>query len=240
MEERISTLEAFQKQWKFYFWAAVVIGTLATGALGWNINKINEKLETVNNDLKKAEEHLNDLHIKSNVAEKASDNALKQAGDLDTALFEAQSAYKKASEAAEKSIKSSKDAMTASENALKASNESRAISSTVDQKIRQLEVIIAELKTIKTDRNITPVKSEKPFLVNLSGTSLYINFLEGDTPYDDVTLNQSYYRGTIFIPKNRIAKITGDIEYCSFKIAKELKGRVIDNTKGSSNYWTQE
>lgn len=240
MEERISSLEEFQKKWKFYFWAVVVVGTLTTAVLGWNVNQINVKLEELNIDLKKAEEHLNDLHIKSNVAEKASDNALRQAGDLDSALIEAKSAYNKASDAADKSVKSSKDAIMASENALKASNESRAISAAVDQKIRQLEVIIAEVKTIKSNITTTTTHSEKPFLVNLSGTSLHVNFVEGDTPYDDVTLNQSYYRGTIYIPKNRIAKVTGAIEYCTFTIAQELKGRVIDNTKGSSNRWSQQ
>lgn len=241
MENRIKTLEEFQKKWKFYFWAVVVIGGLAAGLLGWNITIINEKISTLNENISKAEEHLQDLNIKSKVAEKASDNALKQAGDLETALKEARAAYDNAAKAAEQSIDSSKKAIEASNNALNASKESHAISVTVDEKIRRLEKIIADLKIIKSDSNPSAQSAKtKLFKIKLSGIELKIRFVEGTSPYDEVNLNQSYYQGVVYIPKNMVAKITGDVRYSVFTISKELKGRVIDNTSGIENVWTQE
>jgi hypothetical protein len=123
---------------------------------------------------------------------------------------------------------------------LNAAQKSKAISTTISQKLRDIEIILSGLNTFFKQKsnqvNSTEVATKK-LPVEINGSRVNIIFEEGVSPYEKVTINQNFYEGIVYVPKGYIAVVTGRTTFGKFYLSKELKGRVIDNLSGSRNKW---
>ena len=238
-EERIAKLEDFQKRWKFYFWAVVIIAGLFCIFFGLKITQAKDYLETISTAHDQLGNELTSLNKKAKESESIAERAYRIAGDLEFAINEA----KKSSLNAE--AKSAEIALTYKEISKQVdkikilSTEAKATAKVVESRLRQAEILLANLQTVK-DKQLQQNEPLKPITVKLNGISMNIRFMEGPNPFENIEINQSGYRGNIFVPKGSSAKITGRVSGSSFIISKELKGRVVDTSSGINNTWVQD
>ena len=79
----------------------------------------------------------------------------------------------------------------------------------------------------------------KPLDIILDGSNFVINFVQGPYPYDNLTITESNYSGTVAVPKNRHARVKGSAHNSFFTIASQLQGRIVNDLKGTNNSWVE-
>ncbi len=240
MEERLREVEDFQKRWKFYFWCALVIAGLASVFFGIQVNQVSKKIDELSKSLITKESEVKELEKRLSEIKSTADRAFARAGDLEFAVSETKKAFLSAKESAHEAAAAGDNASQSSEQALKAAQKSEAVSITISKKLREIELMLSDMK--KSINQAPPQKNQsqnkpKELLVEINGSSMNIRFEEGDSPYEKVKLNQNFYEGVVYVPKGYIAIITGYSTFGDFFISNGLKGRVIDNLRGSSNTW---
>jgi hypothetical protein len=241
MEDRIKKLEDFQGKWKFYFWCAVVIASLASIFFGFQMSSALAQTKKLSTELSAKEGEVNELQKRIEAITSLAERAYHRAGDLEFAVNETKKAVTKANESAETAARASTASNDASQQALQASQKSEAISKTLDDKLRNVEVLLAEMKNLlerpKKEIALNEDAPLKELLVQVNGSSMDITFEEGSTPYSKIELKQSFYEGIVYVPEGYIAIVTGYCTFSDFTINEQLKGRVVDNLEGSSNKW---
>lgn len=239
MEERVRTLEDFQARWKFYFWASCIIAGLTTTFLGINIHQLREQIDALNTSLRAKRESVENLDLRLQEIRSTAERAFARAGDLEFAVGETKKSALKADEASQLAEAAGKKATTSAEGSLAAAQKAEAVAKTVAENLRRVELIVVELQRRTTTTSIPPTQVNVPkrLKVVINGNYLNIRFEEGDTPYEEVQINQSSYDGVVYVPKGYLAVVSGQSSSSDFIIAKELKGRVVSNLSGSYNNW---
>ena len=77
----------------------------------------------------------------------------------------------------------------------------------------------------------------KPLDIILDGSNFVIHFVQGPYPYDNLTITESNYSGTVAVPKKRLARVKGSADNSFFTIAAPLQGRIVNDLKGTNNSW---
>lgn len=239
MEDRLKKVEDFQSRWKFYFWCALVVAGLASVFFGVQINQVSNKIDSLSESLETKKKEVANLEERLIEIQSTANRAFARAGDLEFAVNETKKAFISAKESANEAATAGDNASQFSEKALIAAKKSEAVSATISQKLREIEIILSELKASvnKMPVQTSTKKIPEKLLVEINGNSMTIRFEEGDSPYEKVKLNQNFYEGIVYVPKGYVAIVTGRSNFGKFYLSKELKGRVIDNLNGSSNKW---
>lgn len=238
IEDRINELENFQKKWKFYFWATVIISSLAGLFFGFQANDLSKTAKTLQNELANLEERLSKISASANQAESNALRAFTKAGDLEHAISEAQKASNESKKASVLAEEAAKGAALSATEATNYSREASAIARVAETKLRETEKILASYtKSIQKTENSTKPKALE---VEISGNDMTVRFEPGVSPYEKVSISQSWYTGVVYVPEGYIAHVRGKVLWGNFYVSKELKGRVISHLTGSDNRWTQE
>lgn len=238
MEQRLNKLEEFQKKWRFYFWSSVVLMGLLGAFFGWKIHDLHKVLDDMSDEKNKLIHELKIIRKKAIEAESISKNAYLIAGNLQTAVNEAKKASHNAENKSSEVAKMHKDILQKVNEIKKISQEASAIAKVVESRLRQSEIILAKIKKSKLKKQ--PKNALKKMTVNIEGSFMMIKFIEGPNPFNNIKINQSSYRGNVYIPKGYSAKVEGNTRGSFFIVSQELKGRVINSTTGFFNKWMQD
>jgi predicted RNase H-like nuclease (RuvC/YqgF family) len=241
MEHRIKDLEDFQNKWKFYFWSAVTIASFASIFFGIQINSALSQTKQLSTELRSKESEVNELEKRIDSITSIAERAYHRAGDLEFAVNETKKALIQTKESAENAERASNGSSEASKLALQASNTSKAIAVTLEEKLRDVELMLIEMKSLlevtSSGKQNSDQMKPKQFHVQILGSNMDLTFLEGKTPYGDVRLTQSNYDGIVYVPEGYTAIVSGASSNGYFVISKGLNGRVIDKLSGSNNNW---
>lgn len=238
IEERINELENFQRKWKFYFWAAISIGSLAALFFGFQVIDLSKTAKTLRDELVNIEERISKISATANQAESNALRAFAKAGDLEFAISEAQKSSNQAKQASALVEEAAKGAANSATEATKFSREAAAIARVAETKLRETEKILASYT--KNAQDSTKSTTPKALEVVISGNDMSVRFEPGVSPYEKVSISQSWYTGIVYVPDGYIAHVRGNVKWGNFYVSKELKGRVICHLTGSDNQWIQE
>lgn len=149
--------------------------------------------------------------------------------------------------AAVKAVRDESEIAAAATNSVqKQLTELRQAVGSAEEEIRGLRAQLAVARadfaivTVPPQTAATPVGNEvKPLDIILDGSNFVINFVQGPYPYDNLTITESNYSGTVAVPKNRHARVKGSADNSFFTIASQLQGRIVNDLKGTNNSWVE-
>ena len=252
LKKEIGVLRDFQKSWKWIFRITCATATVFSIFFGWKIYDLNQSLKNASDTQKLLEDRLTlstrslgTLRQKAQDAETLANNASKIAGDLVIAINEAKNASHKAEQKSSEVEEISKNISQKFEETKQISTEAKATAGVVESRFRQVEILLAEFKNPDKNNNGQQNKKLNPsdlkqITIKLNGDMMCIRFIEGPNPFNDISIDQNYYHGNVFVPEGYCAKIVGSVTNSGFIVSKELIGRVVDSSSGYSNSWSQE
>jgi len=207
--KEITDLKDFKKTWMLYFKVACTIYGILTFFVVVILGWEGCNLWAFHKKIIQANDELTVLTRKISDIKSAADNASQVAGDLNMAV--------------------------------KRASASAAIA---ESRCRKMEELMVQFKNasnngpeLQNAQQTSPV--QKSLRITLRGHDICIRFIEGPNPYPFQNIEQSNYRGDVFIPKGYTAQVEGNVSESSFIVNYELVGRVVNNLTGNGNTWRQ-